>query len=78
MGNAKEKEAIAWCVRNQMTRINKGDVASARDVFQDADGKPASSQSIKIAKDTLKKPMTDDITSGAVKWFSPRSMPKER
>ncbi|HSS96598.1 MAG TPA: hypothetical protein VLK33_06205, partial [Terriglobales bacterium] len=25
----------------------------------------------------LKKPMSDDPTGGAIKWYSPRSMPKD-
>ena len=41
-----------------------------------ASGQAATSGTRAIAEEILKKPMSDDITGGAIKWFSPRAMPK--
>lgn len=77
VGSDIEKKAIAWAVRNQMLRILTGKVANARDKFKDAHSQAATGSYKKIAGDILKKKMSDDITSGAFKWFSPQSMPKK-
>ncbi len=75
-GNQKEKETIAWCVRNQMYRLNTMDILNAKSAFHDAyDKSKTNANAIKIATDILSKPMSDDFTSGAIKWFSPKRMP---
>lgn len=76
VGNEDEQKAIAWCVRNQMVRLGTVSVATARAHFQDAHNQPATPQIRAIAEEILKKPISDDTTGGAIKWFSPRSMPK--
>jgi hypothetical protein len=76
-GNEKEKQAIAWGVRNQMIRSGRTTVAEVIPLFGDATGMEGDDASKKIAEDVLKKPMTDDFTGGAFKWFSPKRMPKE-
>ncbi|MCG8418541.1 MAG: DUF4157 domain-containing protein [Proteobacteria bacterium] len=75
IGNAAERQAIAWAVRNQMIRLGTSSVAAARDHFRDAHGTAGTGAAKATAKTILKKPMADDTTSGAIKWFSPRSMP---
>lgn len=75
--NDKAKRAVAWAVRNQMIRLATSDVGTAAAHFKDRDGKSASAASKTIAEEILKKPMTDDITQGAIKWFSPNAQPKE-
>lgn len=77
VGNSEEKKAVAWCVRNQMIRMGTGKVTEARDHFGDAHDQAATPADKTIAEEILKKPMSDDIASGAIKWFSPRSMPKK-
>lgn len=77
VGNSNEQKAIAWAVRNQMIRMNVTSVAKARDEFNDAHGQNATNAIMTIAEDILKKKMSSDITSGAIKWFSPRKMPKK-
>jgi uncharacterized protein DUF4157 len=77
VGNDAEKKAIAWAVRNQMIKMGTAKVEEARDQFKDAHDQVASAGTKTIAEEILKKPMSDDITGGAVKWFSPRSMPKK-
>jgi hypothetical protein len=77
IGNADEQKAVAWAVRNQMVRMNTASVAKARDHFQDAHGKSPSAGVETIAEEILGLPMSSDTTGGAIKWFSPRSMPKE-
>ncbi len=73
----KAKQAVAWAVRNQMVRLSTSDVATAAKHFKDRDGKTASATSKTMAEEILKKPMSDDITQGAIKWFSPNAQPKE-
>lgn len=73
----KAKRAVAWAVRNQMVRLGTSDVATAAAHFKDRDGKTASATSKTVAEEILKKPMSDDITQGAIKWFSPNAQPKE-
>ncbi|MFN8493030.1 MAG: hypothetical protein U0350_35835 [Caldilineaceae bacterium] len=75
-GNEKEQESIAWAVRNQMIRMGSKSVKEACSQFHDASGKSATDQSKKIAEKILKAAISEDITNGAIKWFSPRSMPK--
>lgn len=75
VGNAAEQEAVAWAVRNQMIRMSTSSVAKARDHFKDAHGTAGTAAAKTTAETILKKPMADDTTSGAIKWFSPRSMP---
>ena len=77
IGNSTEQKAIAWAVRNQMIRMNVASVAKARDQFNDAHNQSATSNTKNIAEDILKKNMSNDITNGAIKWFSPRKMPKK-
>jgi hypothetical protein len=75
VGNDTEKRAIAWAVRNQMIRLNTDSVTTARDHFNDAHGDAATADARTMAEDILKKPMSGDTSGGAIKWFSPRSMP---
>jgi hypothetical protein len=76
VGNADEQTAIAWAVRNQMVRSRKGKVADVRGSFGDATGSPPTPATRAIADAVLRQPMSHDTTSGAIRWFSPRSMPK--
>ncbi len=76
-GNASEKEAIAWAVRNQMIRSGVKEVAAARDAFGDASGSAATPGSKAMAERILKLPMSGDPTGGGIKWFSPKRMPKK-
>jgi hypothetical protein len=77
--NDAEIKAVAWAVRNQMVRLGSGKVEQARVKFGDSNAAtaPATGKSRTIAEEILKKPMSDDITGGAIKWYSPRSMPKK-
>jgi Domain of unknown function (DUF4157) len=77
IGNADEQKAVAWAVRNQMVRMNTASVARAQDHFRDAHGKGPSAGAKAIAEEILGLPMSSDTTGGAIKWFSPRSMPKK-
>jgi hypothetical protein len=60
-----------------MLRLSTGSVSTARDEFQDAHDQTAGLDEKVIAELVLEKSMSADITSGAIKWFSPRSMPKK-
>jgi len=73
-GDQDEKESVAWAVRNQMLRLNTSSVKNAKDAFGDAFGMKGNAASDKIAGEILKKPMTNDKVSGAIKWFSPKRM----
>jgi hypothetical protein len=76
LGNAAEQEAIGWAVRNQMLRLNTHSVQQARNFFHDAVGRTPNATDLAVAKRILAaKTMAGDTTSGAIKWFSPRSMP---
>jgi hypothetical protein len=77
VGNDVERRAVAWCVRNQMIRHGTTDVVAARTQFRDAHDQAATAATRTIAEDILKLPMSSDITGGSIKWFSPRSMPRE-
>lgn len=74
VGNDSEKKAVAWCVRNQMIRHGTGVVTVARDHFGDAHDQAAKPATKTLAEEILKKPMSDDITNGAIKWYSPKGM----
>lgn len=74
IGELDEKKAVAWSVRNQMIRLGTGDVAVARDHFADQHGQPAKAATKTLADEILKKPMSDDTTGGAIKWYSPKGM----
>lgn len=74
-GNDAERKAIAWAVRNQMIARNTDSVSAVRGHFGDAHDQPATSATTAVAEEVLKKPMSDDITSGAIKWYSPKRMP---
>ncbi len=71
------KRAVAWAVRNQMIRIGTRKVQAAANTFKDRHEKPANTTIKKIATEILKKPMSNDFTKGAIKWFSPNAQPKE-
>ena len=73
----KAKRAVAWAVRNQMIRHGTDSVDTAAAHFKDRHGKSADDDSRKLAEEILKKPMSDDITQGAIKWFSPNAQPAE-
>ena len=73
-GNDTAKKTIAWCVRNQMYRLNTFDVITAKNFFKDAFGKAGNSDTDTIAKNILQQPISKDTTSGALKWFSPKRM----
>ncbi|WP_308367764.1 MULTISPECIES: DUF4157 domain-containing protein [unclassified Microbulbifer] len=77
VGNESEQRAIAWAVRNQMVRLNTRDATAARDHFSDAHGQAATDDTRQIAQEVLAVDMGHDTTNGAIKWFSPRSMPSE-
>jgi uncharacterized protein DUF4157 len=90
IGNADEKKAVAWAMRNQMIRVGTAKVASAFKVNQVSrkqtvkidpkdlpDEVRRKNESAAIADEILKKAMSDDTTSGANRWWSPDSMPKE-
>ena len=70
-----EKRAVAWAIRNEMVRVNSFDVEDARKEFNFVNNRAGGDQEKGIARDVLSKPMSEDITSGAIKWYSPRSMP---
>jgi hypothetical protein len=57
--------------------LNTADTAQAITLFRVRSGKEASAASLKLAEEILKKPMSDDITGGAIKWFSPNAQPPE-
>jgi hypothetical protein len=73
-GNDEAKKAIAWCVRNQMFRLNTFDVIKAKETFVDAFGMAGDTETKAIADTILKLPISSDSTSGAFKWFSPKRM----
>lgn len=75
--NDAAKRAVAWAIRNQMIRMNTGDAATAMTSFRVRSGKAASEASRTMATEILKRPMSEDTTSGAIKWFSPNAQPKE-
>lgn len=76
IGNAQEEEAIGWAVRNQLLRLNTRNVKDARDFFHDATGSAPTAAEIAMAKTILSaKNMSGDTSGGAIKWFSPQSMP---
>ncbi|WP_281556869.1 DUF4157 domain-containing protein [Thalassomonas sp. RHCl1] len=77
VGNTTEQTAIAWAVRNQMIRLNTNSVEKAKKHFKDADDQSATTGTNTIAETVLKQNMTADTVSGAIKWYSPRSMPKK-
>jgi len=70
-----ERQAIAWAIRNEMVRINSHEVAAARTAFNFADDKQGATDDQKLAAKVLSKNMSDDTTSDAIKWYSPKSMP---
>jgi hypothetical protein len=73
----KAKEAVAWAIRNQMVRVGTDKAETAGATFRVRSHKSATEESLKIADDILKKPMSEDITQGAHKWFSPNAQPKK-
>ncbi len=73
-GNDEAKKAIAWCVRNQMFRLNTFDVMKAKETFVDAFAMPGDTETNAIADSILKLPISSDSTGGAFKWFSPKRM----
>ncbi len=77
VGNEVEQRAIAWAVRNQMVRLNTRDATVARDHFSDAHGQAPNDDARRLAQEVLSVDMGHDTTSGAIKWFSPQSMPSE-
>lgn len=77
IGNEAEQRAIGWAVRNQMVRLNTRSAADARDHFNDADNQPADAKSRHNAQYVLSLDMGHDTTDGAIKWFSPMSMPSQ-
>lgn len=75
IGNDAERDAIAWAIRNTMTRINSASVPAAKATNTYDDSKTGSAALQTKAHEILGKPMSDDVTGGAFKWYSPRSMP---
>ncbi|HYC62443.1 MAG TPA: DUF4157 domain-containing protein [Thermoanaerobaculia bacterium] len=77
IANDAEKRAVAWSVRNEMLRMNTGDVKTAVTKFAVRDGETAQAADTAMAEEILKKPMSDadNKTQGTIKWFSPRSQP---
>lgn len=75
IGNIDEKRAIAWAVRNQMLRVGTNDINETQSEFKKDDTGPATAVSDQVAFDVLTRPMGNDEVRGAVRWFSPRSMP---
>lgn len=76
-GEEAEKRAIAWAVRNQMVRLNTRDAAVAQAQFGDAQNQAPNDETRELAQEVLSVDMGHDTTSGAIKWFSPKSMPSE-
>ena len=60
-----------------MIRMNVDSVVAARDKFKDAHDQKGNATTKAIAVKVLKKSMSSDSTDGAIKWFSPRSMPQK-
>ena len=56
-GNDEAKKAIAWCVRNQMFRLNTFDVMKAKTTFKDAFGMAGDTETKAIADTILKLPI---------------------
>lgn len=77
IGNAAEQRAIAWAVRNQMVRLNTRDAIAAQNHFGDAHGSAPTDDDRHLAQEVLSVDMRNDTGGGAIKWFSPRSMPSE-
>ena len=77
IGNAAEQRAIAWAVRNQMVRLNTRDATAAQNHFHDASASSATDGSRHLAQEVLSVDMGHDTSGGAIKWFSPQSMPSD-
>lgn len=77
IGNNDEQRAVAWAVRNQMVRLNTIDATVAQTHFGDAHGQAATEDARNLAQEVLSVDMGHDTSGGAIKWFSPRSMPSE-
>lgn len=75
IGNATEKEAIGWAIKNGMMAVNSYKVADAKAKISFAAGDPGTDADIAMAKDILGKDASKDTTKGAIKWYSPQSMP---
>jgi hypothetical protein len=73
-----EKQAVAWAIRNEMVRVNSFDVEDARKAFKFVNTRAGGDPEKNIARDVLSKDMSEDITSGAIKWYSPRAMPPNK
>ena len=75
IGNDAEREAVGWSIRNGMVRINSYEVSDADAAIPFATDQAPTAADLTVARDLLGRPMSDDKAGGAVKWYSPRSMP---
>lgn len=76
-GNATEKKAIAWAIRNEMVRLNTYKASSAKSHFKFVTKTPGAAETT-LAETILGAGISADISSGAIKWYSPKSMPPQK
>jgi hypothetical protein len=75
--NDSERAAIAWAIRNEMAAINSYSAAAADRAFNFTNRTPTDADRT-LAESILSQDLANDPTSGAIKWYSPRSMPPNR
>jgi hypothetical protein len=73
--SVNELAAVGWAIRNEMIAINSYDVDQARKAFNFKPAATASQAVEKLAHTILASDISSDVTSGAIKWYSPKSMP---
>ena len=70
-----ERRAVGWAIRNIMARVNTDKVAAARAAVNFRTGKTPAKADRRMAKAILSQDMSKETAGGAIKWYSPRSMP---
>lgn len=70
-----EQKAVAWSIRNGMVRVNSHKVSDSLAKIRFSTKKTGKKAEKTIATDVLQQDISQDPTSGAIKWYSPRSMP---
>lgn len=78
VGSEKAQRCVGWAIRNAMTRINSYSVKTSQSEIKFATNQTRQPKHETLAKSILGKPMSDDITNGAFKWYSPQSMPPHK
>ena len=73
-GTDAEKRAIAWAIRNEMVVLNTYSAADAQRHFHFVGGTGGATEQT-MARTVLGAALSTDPTSGAIKWYSPISMP---